>query len=331
MPVIDNSTYVPPRLLHSGHALTIWASCYRKLPCDWDSWFSTVRLRTPDGDFFDVDWLPVRPDARSDKAVILSHGLEGNSRRPYVRGMAEAFRSMGWDALARNFRGCSGEPNLTPGIYHGGQTCDLHQTVLYAQSLGYRTLALVGFSMGGNQTLKYVGEEPDRVPASVCAAIGISTPCDLEASAGVLTKPSRLPYMAYFLKTLRAKIREKHQRFPELVDISRLWRVFDFETFDTLYTAPLHGFLNAHDYWRRASCLPVLSRARMPMLIINAQDDPFLAPECSPVELARDSALLTLEMPRHGGHVGFVSADPARYWSETRTVQFVADIVGSAV
>ena len=173
MPCIEDSTYIPPRFLHSGHALTIWASCWRKLPYSWEPWFSTVRLRTPDGDFFDVDCLPARPDARSDSAVILSHGLEGNSRRPYVRGMAEAFRAMGWDALARNFRGCSGEPNLTPGIYHGGQTGDLHQTVLYAQELGYRRLVLVGFSMGGNQTLKYVGEDPDRVPALVCAAVGI--------------------------------------------------------------------------------------------------------------------------------------------------------------
>ncbi|HIU18053.1 MAG TPA: alpha/beta fold hydrolase [Candidatus Avidesulfovibrio excrementigallinarum] len=330
MPVIDNSTYVPPPMLRSGHALTIWASCRRKLPYDWQPWFSTVRLRTPDGDFFDVDCLPARPDRRSDSAVILSHGLEGNSRRPYVRGMAEAFRAMGWDALARNFRGCSGEPNLTPGMYHGGQTCDLHQTVLYAQSLGYRTLALVGFSMGGNQTLKYVGEDPDRVPSSVCAAVGVSTPCDLEASAEMLARPSRLPYMAYFLKTLRAKIREKHRRFPDLVDSSPLWRVFSFEVFDNLYTAPLHGFRNAHDYWRRASSLPVLAGARLPVLILNALDDPFLAPRCFPVELAQRSSLLTLEMPRHGGHVGFVSANPARYWSETRTVRFVADIVGAA-
>ena len=329
MPVIDNSTYVPPRLLHSGHALTIWASCRRKLPYGWEPWFSTVRLRTPDGDFFDVDCLPARADRRSDRAVILSHGLEGNSRRPYVRGMAEAFRAMGWDALARNFRGCSGEPNLTLGIYHGGQTCDLHQTVMYAQELGYRTLVLVGFSMGGNQTLKYVGEDPDRVPASVCAAVGISTPCDLEASAEELNKLSRLPYMAYFLKTLRAKIREKHRRFPELVDCSKLWRVVNFEAFDNLYTAPFHGFRNARDYWRKASCLPVLDHARLPILILNALDDPFLASRCFPVELARRSALLTLEMPRHGGHVGFVAADPARYWSETRTVQFVTGIVGS--
>ena len=330
MPVIEPSTYVPPRLLHSGHALTIWASCRRKLPYGWEPWFSTVRLTTPDGDFFDLDCLPARPDRRSDKAVILSHGLEGNSRRPYVRGMAEAFRTMGWDALARNFRGCSGEPNRTLGMYHGGQTCDLHQTVLYAQELGYRTLALVGFSMGGNQTLKYVGEDPARVPASVCAAVGISTPCDLEASAGELTRLSRLPYMAYFLKTLRAKIREKQRRFPELVDVSQLWRVWNFEQFDTLYTAPLHGFRNARDYWRRASCLPVLAQVRLPILLINALDDPFLAPSCFPVDLARSHPRLTLEMPEHGGHVGFVSADPARYWSETRVVDFVSEISGVA-
>ncbi len=331
MPFVSVSSYVPPHFLHNGHTLTLWASQWRDLNLPWEPFFETVRLDTPDGDFFDVDVLPSQPDTRSDCAIILSHGLEGNSRRPYMRGMAEAFRQSGWDALARNFRGCSGEPNRTLGMYHGGETGDLHLLVEYAISLGYRKIALIGFSMGGNQTLKYLGENPSLVPREVCAGVGISVPCDMEGSARVLDQPSRLPYMIYFMTTLRDKMREKHARFPDRVSVEGLSTMLTFRAFDDAYTAPFYGFKNAHDYWRRSSSLSVLGNIRIPSYLLNAADDPFLSRECYPVELAKKSRLFTLEVPRHGGHVGFVGPDPSRYWSETRTLAFVLAIAESGL
>ena len=323
MPLIADSGYCPPRFLRNGHLLTLWASQKRKLRLPWEPYFRTERLETDDGDFFDVDVLPALPGARAAGAVILSHGLEGSSRRPYMRGMAEIFRRAGWDVLARNFRGCSGEPNRTVRMYHGGETEDLHKTVCWAAGQGYGRLVLAGFSMGGNQTLKYLGEDPSRVPGQVCAAVGVSVPCDLEGSAEMLDRPSRMLYMAYFMSSLRRKVREKHARFPDKVSVAGLSRMVTFEAFDNAYTAPLHGFASARDYWRRSSSLPVLGNIRVPVYLLNAADDPFLSESCFPVELARESRLFTLEMPKHGGHVGFVSPDAGPYWSEIRALDFV--------
>jgi len=327
MPLVEPSSYQPPSFLRNGNLLTLWASKLRRLSLRWEPFFSTVRLDTPDGDFFDVDILPVRPGECSSRLAIISHGLEGNSRRKYMRGMAEAFREAGWDVFARNFRGCSGEENKTIGMYHSGETEDLHQTVLFAISRGYRRIVLAGFSMGGNQTLKYLGENPSRIPSCVEAGIGISVPCDLEGSAKLLDLPSRRIYMEYFMSTLRKKIRAKASRFPGRFDTTRLRRIHTFQEFDDLYTAPLHGFASACDYWRRASSLPVLADIRVPVLLLNAADDPFLSPGCFPRELATKSPLLTLEIPAHGGHVGFVGPNPDRYWSESRAVEFVEQVL----
>ena len=322
MPLIEPSSYHPPFLLRSGNLLTLWGSKLRRFSLQWEPFFTRIRLETPDGDFIDVDKLPSLPGTQSDRLVILSHGLEGNSRRKYMRGMAEAFRQAGWDVLARNFRGCSGEENRTEKLYHSGETDDLHCTVLYAASCGYTRIVLVGFSMGGCQTLKYLGENPARVPAAVIGGIGISVPCDLEGSAERLALPSRKLYMEYFLRTLRQKIRAKASRFPDSFDPTMLSKIHTFNEFDELYTAPLYGFASARDYWRRASCAPVLAGIKVPSLIVNAADDPFLSSGCFPRSLAMQSRLLTLEIPVHGGHVGFVSSNPQCYWSESRAVEF---------
>mgnify|MGYP000774887165 CR=1 FL=1 len=167
-----------------------------------------------DGDFIDIDHIPACAGIRSGRVAILSHGLEGNSTRRYMLGMAEALNRRGWDVVARNFRGCSGEMNHTLQLYHGGETNDLHLVVQYCISLGYGSIVLVGFSMGGNQTLKYLGERDRAIPSQVSAAVAVSVPCDMEGAAEVLSLPSRAPYMAYFLRTLRRKVEEKHSRFP---------------------------------------------------------------------------------------------------------------------
>ena len=219
MPVVNHSSYNSPIWLRNGHLQTIWPVLFRNppLPSLWRE-----RLETPDGDFIDIDHIPACAGIRSGRVAILSHGLEGNSTRRYMLGMAEALNRRGWDVVARNFRGCSGEMNHTLPLYHGGETDDLHLVVQYCVSLGYGSIVLVGFSMGGNQTLKYLGERDRTIPSQVSAAVAVSVPCDMEGAAEVLSLPSRAPYMAYFLRTLRRKVKEKHSRFPDRIDIDGL-------------------------------------------------------------------------------------------------------------
>ncbi len=263
--------------------------------------------------------------------VILSHGLEGHSRRTYMRGMCLALTAAGWDCAARNFRACGGGMNRSPGMYHSGQTQDLHAAVEHCLGLGYRRIVLAGFSMGGNQTLKYLGEDPDKVPAEVAGAAAFSVPCDLAGSAAVLDKPANQVYMRYFLRTLREKVREKHARYPELYPLEGLEDIRTFGEFDGRYTAPVHGFASARDYWEKSSCLDFLPRIRVPALLVNATNDPFLSPSCFPADVARGHSRLFLETPEAGGHMGFPSGARAGngcWWPEERTLRFLESLDG---
>lgn len=315
--------YHPPRFLKSGHAQTVYPILFRKprsLPVE------RSRLELPDGDFLDLDWLT----AGHGRLAFLCHGLEGNSRGLHTSNlMAHLFES-GWDVAAMNHRGCSGEPNRLPRLYHSGETDDLHAALRAAIDRGgYPVAALVGYSMGGNQILKYLGEDPERVPSQVCAGATLSVPCDLESSAGALARPANRVYMRYFLRTLRRKIAQKKECFPDRFDTKGLASIRTFEEFDERFTAPLHGFAGARDYWRRASARPHLARIRVPCLLVNAVDDPFLAPECFPTREAARNPNLRLEIQRHGGHLGFVTLDGSGvYWSERRVGAFLEEVAG---
>jgi hypothetical protein len=227
--------------------------------------------------------------------------------------------------LAWNFRGCSGEPNRLLRYYHSGDTADLHAVLTYG--LGRRAYAdavLVGFSIGGNQLLKYLGEDPDRVPGAVRGAVAFSVPCDLAGGARVLARPCNRIYMEYFLRSLRAKARLKNRLFGGL-DLTGLDAMTTFDAFDERFTAPMHGFAGAADYYRQASSLPHLGAIRVPTLLVNALDDPFLSSSCYPCETAAASSRLFLETPVSGGHVGFVERNCENlYWSERRAAAFFA-------
>lgn len=319
MPIARHSTYRAPRWLPGAHAQTIFPPLFRRmerLP------FFRSRLETPDGDCIDIDTLLAGP-APGKTAIILSHGLEGDSRRKYIRGMYRVFAALGWDCVSRNFRACGGALNRLPGMYHSGQTDDIHCVVRHVLDAGYEAVALVGFSMGGNQTLKYLGEEPDKVPPAIKAAVAFSVPCHLPGAARELDRPGNAVYMRYFMRTLRKKVRLKHELYPDMYPLEGLERIRTFAEFDNRYTAPVHGFSSAADYWERAACLPHLGRIRVPTLLVNARNDPFLSPQCYPVRAAEQNAALTLEMPEEGGHVGFCSRlGPGAYWSEERAAAF---------
>lgn len=318
MPVVESS-YRAPFGFRNGHVQTIYPALFRKVPAIV---FERERIATPDADFLDLDWH--RPQG-SRKLAVISHGLESDSRDTGVVAIAKAFGEEGWDALAWNYRGCSGEVNLRPRSYHSGATEDLEAVVRHALATGrYDRLALVGLSLGGNLTLKYLGDLGPRVDPRISASVNISAPCDIASSSLKLQSRSNAIYMRRFLRRLAAKVRRKMPLFPSEITDKGLGRMRTFEEFDNAYTAPLHGFADARDYWKRASSRPVLSRIAVPTLLVNAANDPFLAPECFPREEALASEILTLEVPESGGHLGFVTFHAGgRYWAEQRALEFV--------
>jgi predicted alpha/beta-fold hydrolase len=314
MPRIKSS-YRPPRGFRNGHLQTIFPALFRRVPLCTPH---RERIATPDGDFLDLDW---NTDRRAGRLVILSHGLEGDSHNTSIQGMARALLKRGWDILAWSFRGCSGEPNRQVYSYHSGATADLHTVVTHAATR-YQKIALMGFSLGGNMTLKYLGEP--NLPSCVCGAATFSVPCDLASSARQLESLANRIYMRRFLKSLRIKIRHKMQQFPGKIHDTGLDAMRTFREFDGAYTAPLHGFASAHEYWTQASCGPSLLRIPVPALLVNALDDPFLPAACFPREEAEASGPFFLETPEHGGHVGFISfAADGEYWSERRAAEFL--------
>ena len=314
MPLLE-SQYQPPRGFANGHLQTIFPALFRRVPLTTRR---RERIPTPDGDFLDLDW---NTDGQAPRLAILSHGLEGDSSNTYIQGMARALVRRRWDILAWNFRGCSGEPNRQLHSYHSGATEDLHTVVTHAAPR-YRKVALIGFSLGGNMTLKYLGEP--EVHPHVSGAVSFSVPCDLASSALQLEGLANRIYMARFLKSLRGKVRGKMRQFPGKIHDSGLDAMRTFREFDGAYTAPLHGFASADDYWTQASCRPGLARISVPALLVNAEDDPFLPAACFPRPEAEASAHFFLETPKRGGHVGFLSFnEEGEYWSEQRAAGFL--------
>ncbi len=280
------------------------------------------RIETPDDDFIDLDWSPRR---RGKRLAIITHGLEGHARSNYCQGMARALHRAGWDVLAWNFRGCSGEPNRQLRSYHSGATGDLQLVLEHVfASNTYPQVSLIGFSLGGNLTLKYVGDHGPELDPRIRSVVALSVPCDLASSAAQLEHWHNRIYMARFMRSLRAKVREKATRFPDALRTEGLDEMRTFAQFDDAYTAPIHGFAGADDYWTQCSCRHVLDRITVPTLLINALDDPFLSPACYPHEAAAANPCFTLETPRHGGHLGFVDFNKdGIYWSERRAVAFL--------
>lgn len=315
----STSDYKPPYLLRNAHMQTIWPSLFRRVDAPA---FKRVRITTPDDDFLDID----RSGENGSRAIIISHGLEGNSSRAYVHGMARAFLDASYDVFAWNFRGCSGEMNRRPRFYHSGDTADLETVVNYAISEGYTDLSLIGFSMGGNMSLKYAGEQGDALPDEIRRICCFSVPCDLTSSALKLATAGGGIYMKRFMRMLKLKIKQKAALMSDDIPLDGLDSMKTFAEFDNAYTAPLHGFKDAYDYWNRASCQHVLTGIRRPALLVNALNDPFLTEACYPREAASQNPSFTLETPHHGGHAGFpLFNGNGLYWHEMRAVRFVSE------
>lgn len=311
MPVVSSS-FRPPWHLRNGHAQTLLAGFVaRRMAVDC----RRERIELPDGDFLDADWV----ENQSRRLAIFTHGLEANSANHTIRTTSALLKDAGWDSLAWNFRGCGGEINRLPRFYHSGDTADLAFLVERAASR-YESIALVGFSLGGNVTLKYLGEAAPH--PSVKAAVAISVPADLASSARVLdTRLLNRIYLGRFIKSLVKKVKSKAPLFPEAFDLAGIDTIRSFREFDDRFTARIHGFRDAEDYWTRSSSRQFLPAISLPTLLVNALDDPFLGAESFPFEEAAQNPHLVFECPRHGGHIGFM--DDAGFWCEKRIVEFL--------
>ena len=280
-------------------------------------------MELKDGDFMDLDFV----FSNSKTLVIAIHGWEGSSNSSYILALAKLLYKNSIDVVAANLRGCSGEPNRLFSSYHSGKTEDLDEIITHINTTyDYEELFIVGYSLGGNIVLKYLGESHNQKSSKIKAAIAVSVTCDLSSSAKVLAKKSNIIYMNRFLRTLKSKAREKHSQFPEEnLNIDSILKVKNFKDFDGLYTAPANGFKNAEDYWKKCSSKPFLKNITIPTLLINALDDPLLSPECFPYEQAENHNFFFLETPKYGGHVGFNKSFFAKKntWLESRILNFI--------
>ncbi len=319
MPLVERSTYrIPSILFNNGHVQSIYPALFRKVTIN----YQREQFETADNDFLDLDYSKV--GAR--KIVVICHGLEGSADDHYIKATARAVNERGWDALAMNFRACGGEVNRLARTYHAGDTHDLHEVLQWQMNEGYEAIALVGYSLGGNVILKYLGEQGKAIDPRIKGAVAYSVPCDLGATAMHLTKWHNKIYMKRFALRLRRKLQQKQHLLPNDFDMGKLKRIKSFKEFDDLYTARFHHFEGAEDYWEKASSKPYLANIAIPTLLVNAADDPFLTTASYPIEEAKQSEMFWLEIPPSGGHVGFVTFS-REYWSETRTCEFLDPLV----
>ncbi len=312
---LHRSTYPgPPLWQWNGHLQTIAPAFRRVPPLPW----RRERLELPDGDFLDLDWL----EGRLPHLLILSHGLEGHSRRPYMAGMARLFAQAGWAVLAWNCRSCSGEMNRLPRLYHHGDVEDIGQVVAHALATRqWERVVLLGFSMGGAMTMKYLGTMGARVHPAIRMGIGFSVPCDLEAGARALDRWDNALYRRRFLKALARKIAWKNRQHALGYDLRRFREIRRWRDFDRWFSAPLNGYADLEAFYYASSCKNFMAGTSVPLYLVNAANDPILLPECTPVALAQAHPLIHLVQPAQGGHVGFALPGSPYTWAERYALQ----------
>jgi predicted alpha/beta-fold hydrolase len=301
--ISDRDDYRPPWWLPGGHLQTIYA---RFLNRSTDLRLRRERWETPDNDFIDLDWLDAGAD--SVNLVVLFHGLEGCSSSHYARSLMNHARGLDWRGVVAHFRGCSGEHNRLVRAYHSGDSSEIDWILrrIKEKNLRFKIYA-VGVSLGGNVLLKWLGEQGERASEVVEKAVAVSVPVDLAAAAGVLDRGCRkLIYTRHFLKTLKQKSLDKIAQHKLQIDLHRIRAASTFRQIDDLFTAPVHGFRSAEDYWTKSSSRPWLVQIRVRTLLINARNDPFLPVVALP-NAEEVSPSVNLEYPESGGHVGFVS------------------------
>ena len=316
--------FSPPWWLASAHLQTLAGKFLRAAP---SVMLTTERIETPDGDFLDIDWMPETDP--SAPLVLLLHGLEGHTKRGYMVQTYLALADRGMRAVGLNLRGCSGEANRAPRFYHSGETEDVCFVIgLLRERFPTRPLMAIGFSLGGNVLLKFLGEQGAQNAAPVSAAVAISVPYDLLAGAialeqGVMAKI----YSGYFLRSLLAKVRAKKEILANILDLDAVWASGTVRQFDDAATATLHGFAGAEDYYQKSSSNRFVQSVRIPTLLLHSRDDPFLPPAALPLSAIEANPFLTLIFTDRGGHVGFFEGGPPwnpAFWMEEQSASFLA-------
>ena len=300
--------YRAPRWLPGGHLQTIWPALFSRHHHGPPPAYRRERWTTPDGDFVDVDLLDA-PDAAAP-LLVLFHGLEGSSQGAYALAFADWARRAGWHYAVPHFRGCSGELNLAPRAYHSGDFEEVGWMLARLRERHGRPLYAVGISLGGNALLRWAEEAGTGAARTAVAVAAVSSPVDLAAGGLAIGRGfNRLSYTPYFLRTMKPRALAKWAQHPGLFDRERVARARTLLEFDDAFTAPVHGFRDALDYWSRASAKPHLRRIGIPALVLNARNDPFIPASSLPAahEVGR---CVTLWQPAHGGHVGFASGRP---------------------
>ncbi len=298
--------YVAPRWLPGGNLQTIWAALYARRLQSLLPDYRRERWSTPDGDFIDVDFLDA-PGAGPKPLLVLFHGLEGSSKSHYAEAFAACAAARGWDFAVPHFRGCSGELNLAPRAYHSGDFEEIGWILagLHAQRAEAGPMLVAGVSLGGNALMRWAQEAGAEASKLVRAVAAISAPLDLAAGGAAMGRGfNRLVYTRMFLSTMKPKALAKLAQHPGLFDRQRLLAAQDLYAFDNVFTAPLHGFRDTDDYWTRGSAKPHLNAVRIPALVVNATNDPFV-PAASLPRQGDVGSHVTLWQPAHGGHVGF--------------------------
>jgi predicted alpha/beta-fold hydrolase len=319
MPIID-STYKAPYIFKNGHVATIYSGLIRRVKGLVQE---RERITLSDGDFMDLDWSYAKSE--SQKLIILLHGLEGNGQRPYMTGTAKLFNQNNIDAVCVNFRGCSGEDNLKYRSYHSGATDDLKEIIDHILlTKPYIEIYIKGISLGANLALKYLGES-NNIPHQIKAVVAVSVPCDLHGSCKELHKINNKAYHNNFKNYLVKRLKIKQFQHSDKLTVKQVKSIKTLMDFDEVYTSKAHGFNDAIDYYEQSSSLQFLTNIKIPSLIINALNDSFLSPECYPVKEAKNNPNLFLEMPKHGGHAGFILLGDF-YYNEKRALEFVGSL-----
>ena len=315
--------YVAPWWLPGGNLQTIWPALYAKRVFGPHPDFRRERWATPDNDFIDVDWLQESPHAAplhspmsvdgaaahgpsgQQPLLVLFHGLEGTSRSHYSEAFADYAQTHRMRYAIPHFRGCSGEINLAPRAYHSGDFEEVGWILQRLRTQHAGPIIVVGVSLGGNALLRWAEEMGDAAGKVVSGVAAVCSPIDLAAGGYAIGRGfNRLVYTRMFLASMKPKALRKLEQHPGLFDREALMAARDLYEFDNVFTAPLHGFKSTEDYWARASAKPQLHRIRIPALVVNARNDPFIPAWCLPSQ-AEVGPHVTLWQPAHGGHVGF--------------------------
>lgn len=317
MPKISTN-FTPDLPFRNPHFNTIYRPLFMKDTIN----YHRKRVTTWDNDFIDLDFSFIG----SKTLILLIHGLEGSSNSNYMITTSKELNKNGYDTVCMNLRGCSGEDNLLLGTYHSGKTDDVDFIINYlCQEYEYKNILIVGFSLGGNLTLKYLGEY-DTIPEQIKGGIAISVPIDLTASQAELSKFKNKIYLTEFLRTMKLKLLKKSEIFPEFkLDKKLLFKATRFRHIEKQYTVPVFGFKSSEDYWEKASSKPYIPHIKHTTLLINSLDDSFLTKECYPYREAENSNNFYLLTPNYGGHVGFLSSftNTHNYWLEHKIISFI--------